>query len=125
MSFFRGYLKTEGIDSVVGETKYPFFDYLNIENVYTPPDAVLSDPKFECVYRGADGAIYHNRAALPRYFTVPRFTVEPSFDMTVGLSKQIADFRQRVIVDRAPVQSVVPGNVRIVSYEGQRTLLDI
>ncbi|HEY4641250.1 MAG TPA: hypothetical protein VII75_07880, partial [Thermoanaerobaculia bacterium] len=84
MRLFRGYLKAEGYDSVVNETKYPFFDFLNIENVYTPPDATLTDPKFECVYRGNDGAIYHNRNALPRYFTVPDVVVTPDFDMAVG-----------------------------------------
>lgn len=134
--FFRGYLRTEGGDSVIGETTYPFFDFLNVEHVYTPPDAVLSDPDLECIYRGADGAIYRNRGALPRYFAVPQFTVEPSFDMTVGLSKQIADFRQRALVDHVPAKilreapalaggTASPANVRVVRYEGQRTLLDV
>ena len=125
MRLFRGYLRAEGTDSVVNETKYPIFDYLNIENVYTPPDATLNDPKFELVYRGNDGAIYHNRNALPRYFTVSDVVVTPDFDMAVGLSKQITDFRQRAIVDRAAPAALTTGTVRVVSYEGQRTLLDV
>jgi len=134
--FLHGYLRTEGGDSIIGETGYPFFDYLNIQHVYAPPDAVLTDPDLECVYRGPDGAIYRNRGALPRYFAVPQFTVEPSFDMTVGLSKQISDFRQRALVDHIPGKVLreapaltggiaSPANVRIVRYEGQRALLDV
>jgi len=134
--FFHGYLRTEGGDSVIGETTYPFFDFLNIEHVYAPPGAVLSDPDLECVYRGRDGAIYRNRAALPRYFAVPRFTIEPSFDMTVGLSKQISDFRQRAIVDHIPAKIAreapalkngiaSAATVRVVQYDGQHTLLDV
>jgi hypothetical protein len=125
MRLFRGYLRAEGYDSVVNETKYPFFDYLNIENVYTPPDATLSDPKFECVYRGNDGAIYHNHNALPRYFTVSDVVVTSDFDMAVGLSKQISDFRQRAIVDRAAPSALTNGTVHIVQYEGQSTVLDV
>lgn len=125
MRLFRGYLRAEGYDSVVNETRYPFFDYLNIENVYAPPDATLSDPKFECVYRGNDGAIYHNRNALPRYFTVSDVVATPDYDMAVGLSKQITDFRQRAIVDRAAPAALTNGTVHVVFYEGQRTLLDV
>src|SRR6185369_2558806 len=43
----------------------------------------------------------------------------------VGLSKQIDDFRQRAIADHAPPAALVAGTVRVVSYEGQRTLLDV
>jgi hypothetical protein len=134
--FFRGYLRAEGYDAVIGDVSYPFFDYLNIRSVYAPPGTDLRDPKLLCTYRGADGVIYTNRNALPRYFAVPRFTIEPSFDMQVALSKRIRDFRDEALVDHVPdkILRLAPqlrggtgaaASVRVVAYEAQRSVLDV
>ncbi len=130
---FRGYLRAEGYDSIINDLSYPFFDYLNIRSIYAPPGTELSDPDLDCVYRGADGVIYANRNALPRYFAVPHFRVEPSFDVAVALMKQIRDFREEAIVDRIPdafraelAQGLAANaNVSIETYEGQRTVLHV
>jgi hypothetical protein len=131
MRLMRGYLNADpaSYDQVLRDASQPFFDYLNIQYIYVPPDQTLADSRFVEIYRGSDGTILRNTRALPRYFLVHRFIVEPSFDRTVGLSKQIRDFRVDAIVDHVPAN--VPahdlggGTVTVRRYGANDTALDI
>ena len=106
MRLMKGYLNVDpaSYDQVLRDPSQPFFDYLNIKYIYVPPDQALTDPRFVEIYRGNDGVILQNTRALPRYFLVHRFSVEPSFDQTVGRSKQIRDFGLDALVDHVPAQ---------------------
>ena len=104
MRLLRGYLRIDpaSYDLVIGDTTLPFFDYLNVRYVYAPPDHPVTDGDLVRIYQGPDGSVYENRAALPRYFFVDSFRVEGSFDDTVWLSREIADFRREALVDHLP-----------------------
>lgn len=140
MRLMKGYLNVDGssYDQILRDASQPFFDYLNIKYIYVPPDQALSDARFSEIYRGTDGAILQNTRALPRYFLVQHFTVEPSFDHTVWLSKQIRDFSVEALVDHIPakVLSAAPtlvqpgfraarGGVTVREYANNTTVLDV
>jgi len=125
---FRGYLRTTGGDQVIGDTSLPFFDFLNIRYVYAPPGQQVSDPKFVERYRGADGAVFENTKALPRYFFVKRYRVEPSFERALWFSRFITNFGEEAIVDRVPARVHGPlgaGDIRILRYTNNGAELDI
>jgi hypothetical protein len=120
LRFFHGYLGVDpgDYDQIVQKVDYSFFDFLNIERIYVPPDRTLDDPDFEIVYRGSDGTVLRNRKVLPRYFIVPKTIVEPSFGMTVARSKQIADFGATALVDRpSPFHVGGAGDVQLLRYD--------
>lgn len=138
MRLLKGYLAIDpgSYDLVIGDTHQPFFDYLNIQYVYTSPGQLLSDPDLVKVYAGADGEVYRNTAALPRYFFVSRFRVDPDFDHTVWASREIADFSREAIVDHIPLRvaaadhSIVRGAtrggaVRLLDYGPNRTQVHV
>jgi hypothetical protein len=140
MRLVNGYLNVEpgSYDQVIGDTGQPFFDYLNIRYLYGPPGFTPSERKFVKRYEGPDGSVFENLAALPRYFLVQKFTVEPGFDRTVWLSRQIRDFRSEALVDHIPARvlrdaqaliaadrTLQGGFVRVRSYRNDRTVLDI
>jgi hypothetical protein len=131
MRLMRGYLNADpaSYDQVLRDASQPFFDYLNITYIYVPPDQTLADPRFVEIYRGSDGTILRNTRALPRYFLVQHFIVEPSFDRTVGLSKQIRDFHVDAIVDHvpanAPTHDLGGGTATVRRYGANDTALDI
>jgi hypothetical protein len=130
MRLLRGYLRIDPAspDLIIGDTSQPFFDFLNIRYVYTPPGTVLSDPKFIERYRGTDGALYENTHALPRYFFVKSYRVEGDFDRALWFSRDIRDFRSEAIVDHVPPRVQTPigsGEAHIVRYAGSETELDV
>jgi hypothetical protein len=134
MRLMRGYLNADpaSYDQVLRDASQPFFDYLNIKYIYVPPGESLTDQRFVAIYRGADGAILQNTRALPRYVLVQHFRVEPSFDRTVALSKQIRDFRVDALVDHLPANVLASpdhelggGNVTLRRYDANDTALDI
>jgi hypothetical protein len=134
MRLMRGYLNADpaSYDQVLRDASQPFFDYLNIRSIYVPPGESLRDPRFVEIYRGSDGTVLQNTRALPRYFLVQHFIVEPSFDRTVALSKQIRDFRVDALVDQIPAkvfaqsdQQLGGGSVTVHRYAANDTALDI
>lgn len=131
MRLMRGYLNADPAsnDQILRDASQPFFDYLNIQYIYLPPGDSLTDPRFVEIYRGADGTILKNTRALPRYFLVQHFRVEPSFDRTVALSKQIRDFRVDALVDHVPsnvfARELGGGSVTVRRYAANETALDI
>jgi hypothetical protein len=107
LRLMRGYLGIDpgNYDQAISDTSYQFFDYLNIEYVYVPPNVpVPPDPALETVYRGGDGVVLRNREVFPRYFFVRNFVLEPRFDVAVLALKNIGDLRQTALVDRLPAQ---------------------
>lgn len=131
MRLMRGYLNADPAsnDQILRDASQPFFDYLNIQYIYVPPGDSLTEPRFVEIYRGTDGTILKNTRALPRYFLVQHFRVEPSFDRTVALSKQIRDFRVDALVDHVPAnvlaQELGSGSVTVRRYAANETALDI
>jgi len=126
LRLFTGYLAATGFDQTVHRTSPAFVDYLNVRYIYVPPgDTPLRDDLVE-IYRGADGAVFRNDHALPRYFFVKHFDVELSFGMTVAMMRDTTDYRARALVDHIPpkVQHLAPGltsdpaggEVRILRY---------
>ena len=103
LRFFTGYFATEGFDQVVGATRYGFNDFLNVRYIYVPPGETPAREDVVEIYRGADGAVFRNDKALPRYFFPKGFDVELSFGMTVARMKdEIQDYRERAFVDHLP-----------------------
>jgi hypothetical protein len=139
MRLMKGYLNADpaSYDQLLRDASQPFFDYLNIKYVYVPPDQSLSDHRFVEIYRGPDGVLLENTRVVPRYFLVSRFSVDPSFDHTLGRSREIGDYRIEALVDHVPgeVLRAQPllsqpvllrgGNVRIRKYGDNATLLDV
>lgn len=140
MRLMKGYLNADpsSYDQLLRDTSQPFFDFLNIKYVYVPPDQSLTDPRFVEIYRGSDGVLLENTRVLPRYFLVRRFRVEPDFDRTVRLSKEIRDFWTEALVDQVPgdILRAAPvlnqpgvimggGDVHIRRYDENTTLLDV
>lgn len=136
----KGYLNAgpASPDQVLRDASQPFFDYLNIKYIYVPPGQLLADPRFVPIYRGSDGVILQNTGVLPRYFFVPRFSLEPDFGNAVARSKHIRDFSGEALVDHIPatVLRAAPelgraetpparGDVRIRRYNHDSTTLDI
>ena len=136
LRLFSGYFAASGFEQIIGATKYPFCDYLNVRYIYVPPgDVPLRDDVVE-IYRGADGAVFRNDRALPRYFLARHFDVEPDFGMTVARMKnEITDYRARTLVDHIPdkvarLAGAIPndaqgGEVRLVNYGPNETKLDV
>ncbi|HEX3068023.1 MAG TPA: hypothetical protein VHX14_05565 [Thermoanaerobaculia bacterium] len=140
MRLMKGYLNADpaSYDQVLRDASQPFFDFLNIKYIYVPPDQSLSDPRFVAIYRGTDGTILQNTRVLPRYFLVPHFSVEPSFDQAVGRSKQIRDFGIDALVDHVPARilkaaptltqpnrRLAGGFVHVIRYGANDTSLDV
>jgi hypothetical protein len=131
MRLMRGYLNVDpaSYDQVLRDASQPFFDYLNIQYIYVPPDQSLADRRFVEIYRGTDGTILQNTRVLPRYFLVQHFRVEPSFDRSVALSKQIRDFRVDALVDHLPsnvlAHDLGGGSVSVRRYGANETALDV
>lgn len=130
MFLLRGYLGIDPAspDLVVSHVERAYLDFLNVRYLYVPPDNEVRPAGFVERYRGADGIVLENVEALPRYFLAGGARVEPDLGMTVGYSRFITDFRAQSIVDRKPAN--VParfsgGDVRLVRYEGSRTVLDV
>lgn len=125
--FLRGYLKVtpESYDLDVGDTTYPFFDFLNIRHVYAPPDVVVNDPALQLRYSGADGKVYENMEALPRYFFARDVIVVPWWGTAVAVSKSITDFARTTIVDRNPPAKLSGGSMVVREYASRTTTLDI
>lgn len=132
LRLFSGWFAASGFEQIVGATHYPFCDYLNVRYLYVPPgDVPLRDDVVE-IYRGSDGAVFRNDRALPRYFFVRHFDVEPDFGMTVArIKKEIGDFRERAFVDHIPQKAgAVPndtrgGEVRVARYGANETELAV
>jgi len=121
----------------------PFLDFLNVTAIYSPPGTPQANPRWQLIYRGADGDVFANPRALPRYFLAARWQVAPSFERARRQMQQITDFRQMTIVNRVPwrvsaarAASVAPqgprqegqgggGTVRLLSYTGGSTRLEI
>ena len=123
-----GYLNAHDYDRVVRDFSQPFLDFLNIKYIYVPPGDVVSEPRFRAVYRGADGAVLENTAALPRYFLASRdVRAEPSFGDTVARLKQVRDFRATTFVDAIPPGVAPSGTGRVVvrRYSANGAELDV
>lgn len=140
MRLMKGYLDVDpaSYDLLIRDTSQPFFDYLNIKYLYVPPDQKMTDPRFVEIYRGKDGSVLQNPRALPRYFLVQQFSVEPNFDHAVWRSKQIRDFWTEALVDHVPAKilNAAPmlgrpgallagGDVRLRRYSANSTVLDV
>jgi hypothetical protein len=130
MRLLRGYLRIDPAspDLIIGDTSQPFFDFLNIKYVYTPPGRSLTDPKFAVRHRGDDGTLYENLRALPRYFFVKSYRVEGDFERALWFSRYIRDFRSEAIVDHVPPRVTGPpgsGSVHVMRYAASETELDV
>jgi hypothetical protein len=132
LRLFSGWFAANGFEQIVGATHYPFCDYLNVRYIYVPPgDAPLRDDVIE-IYRGADGAVFRNDRALPRYFFVRRFDVEADYGMTFArMRNEITDYRTRAFVDHLPRKvGAIPndtagGEVRVARYGPNETELAV
>src|SRR4029078_5149412 len=59
-------------------------DLLNVRFLITDRTIDLRNrPRYEMLYDGADGRIYRNHDALPRFFSVSKLTVAPAPDRLV------------------------------------------
>jgi hypothetical protein len=132
LRLFSGWFAASGFEQVIGATRYPFCDYLNVRYIYVPPgDVPLRNDVVE-IYRGADGAVFRNDRALPRYFFVRHFDVEPDYGMTFARMKdEISDYRERAFVDHVPKRvGAIPndtagGEVRVARYGPNETQLAV
>ncbi|HEV3073740.1 MAG TPA: YfhO family protein [Thermoanaerobaculia bacterium] len=121
----------------VREWESPFLDFLNVTAIYSPPETPQANPGWRLVYSGEDGLVFANPRALPRYFLAARWRAAPTFELARREMQQIADFRQMTVVNRVPwwvggaprgpLQEGQGrgGAVRILSYAGSRTCLDV
>jgi len=126
----RGYLGIDPAspDLVLGNVERAYLDFLNVRYLYLPPDHEIQPAGFVERYRGPDGLVLENTETLSRYFFVRATRVEPDLGMTVAYSRFITDFRAQSIVDRKPPDlplQFAGGDVRLVAYEGNRTVLDV
>jgi hypothetical protein len=120
----------------------PFFDFLNVRYVYSPPRRPLALAWCKPIYSGADGTVCQNLHALPRYFLAAHYEVEPSFAAAVQRLAARAELRSTAIVERlprrfaalpgfplpaapassspAPARADLPaGTLRLLAYDGQ------
>lgn len=140
MRLLKGYLRIppDAYDLLIQDYSQPFFDYLNIRYIFVPPDQSVEEARFTLRYGGADGSVYENERALPRYFLVRECTIEPDFEQTIPKLKQITDYRQAAVVDGIPARVrklgldagggsilLTQGDVRVRRYTGDATELDV
>lgn len=127
LRLFSGYFSTLGFEQIVQTTQYGFTDYLNVRYIYVPPGDTPGRDDVVEIYRGADGAVFRNDRALPRYFFPKHFDVEMSFGMTVArMGNEIRDYRERALVDHIPPhvhdaageipRDTAGGDVRVLRY---------
>ncbi|MEO8217484.1 MAG: YfhO family protein [Acidobacteriota bacterium] len=67
MRVFTGYSSFDYF-GVVKNFEDPYIDYLNVRYLITGPGEPYQSDRFVLVYYGADGRVYENRAALPRFY---------------------------------------------------------
>jgi hypothetical protein len=122
----NGYLAARDYDQIVNDFSQPYVDFLNIKYVYAPPGAHVSEPRFRRVYSGADGDVYENTAALPRYFIPRNVIVAGGFDMKVALAKQIRNFAETAVAGNGtPLTNGRGGSVTVTRYGPSSTTLAI
>jgi len=114
-------------DLEVRDFSRPFFDFLNIRYIYVKPGQALRDPRFVERYRGADGVVLENLRVVPRYFLARHFILEPDRLMAASRTREVADFHDTAVVDRAPdpEPELAGGTLRIVRYDNDATVLDV
>lgn len=127
-------------DEVFTDVSEPFLDALSIRYVYAPPGTTIENARFVRRYAGHDGSVYENTHVVPRYFIANRYKVNTFSGHAIASLKDIRDFRTDAVVDHVPSKTaeVAPqlmahrveewrpsagGNVRIVTYENNRTRL--
>jgi hypothetical protein len=135
LHLFRGWFAPAGFDQIVGTTHYPYADFLGVRYIYVPPGQNPGRDDVREIYRGADGAVFRNDKALPRYFFPRHFDVELDFGNANARTKGIADFRAEALIDHIPakVHRLAPalspdmqgGELRIVRYGPNSTDLDV
>jgi hypothetical protein len=135
LHLFRGWFASSGFDQIIGTTHYPYADLLGVRYIYVPPGESPGRDDVRQVYRGPDGAVFRNDKAMPRYFFPRHFDIELDYGNTVARTKEIADFREKALVDHIPakVHRLAPvlsndmqgGDVRIVRYGPSSTDLAV
>lgn len=86
--------------------KTTLLDFLNVKYVVTPPRADLHDPeRFQMLYDGPDGRIFHNVSVLPRFYPVRNVILEFKNDLFVQRLKNHSDWLNTAIVKSLPVEN--------------------
>ena len=77
----------------------PVRDLLGIRHILVPPNVALDGPELVLRYRGTDGRIYRNEAALPRAFVVPRARCADDRQALDLIRARAIDYRQEVLLN--------------------------
>ncbi len=84
----------------------PLLDFLNVRYVATSPGSDLDEPqRYALRYDGADGRIFENRTALPRFYPVRNVILEFRDDPFVSLLKNERHWGRTSILDKLPVEN--------------------
>lgn len=97
-------VRPDDYDQRIHDMAAPFFDFLGVRAIYAPPGRPAPAAAMRLIYSGADGEVFANPRALPRYFLAGSWQVEPSFEGALAKLAAIADFRAATIVNRVPWQ---------------------
>jgi hypothetical protein len=79
----------------------PALAFLGVRWVFDHP-SMTARPGVEVAYAGRDAIVYEVPGALPRLFVPRTLTVMPDAEAAVVAAREIDDFAQRDVVDRAP-----------------------
>jgi hypothetical protein len=84
----------------------PFLDYLNVRYIVTSPVENYRSERFREVYSDADGKIYQNRDALPRFYAPRNVFVEFDDVKRTQMIVEHRDWRDSVVLKRLPSQMI-------------------
>lgn len=94
---FAGY-SSDNYFGLMGTHDHPFIDYANVRFLISSPSEDYSGERFQMVYDGADGRIFENLKALPRFFAPRRIVIDPNDNTRFRRIMENSDWRDTVIM---------------------------
>lgn len=84
--------------------EHPLLDYLNVRFVLTSAGGELP-PRFRLRYDGADGRLFENSEARPRFFAVPNVVIEFQDAVYAQRLKEHRDWAQTALLEELDLES--------------------
>ena len=85
------------------DLSHSFVDFLGVRWIYVPPGQSFSRSGAREIYRGADGSVFENTAALPEARFASQYRVDEAFGLG-GESPRDIDFSREAILHHVPPQ---------------------
>lgn len=114
-------------DHVIQDFANPWLNFLGVRYFYVPADQHLDLPWLREVYSGADGRVFENTRALPRYYSVNDVIAVPHTWSAIDRVATLPDLRYSAIVSNAPEPHIYlqKADVSLIRYRSNTTELHV